>query len=257
MALKTIFFGLFLIFFSSAILVDCVHKNSSYAGNSDPADPVEITEEINTLTQAEIEDGWILLFDGKTLDGWRGFKEDHVPEWWVVEEGYLMTPGEGDDLGGDIMTENMFENFEIYLEWKISKGGNSGVFFRVLEDDYTTVYATGPEYQLIDDLGYPENLEDWQTCGANYGMHPPVQPRIKPAGEWNSLRLIVDSTHVTHYLNDIKVVEYDLWSDEWNRKVQAGKWAEYPGYGQSKTGHIALQDHGDSVWFRNIKIRNL
>jgi len=257
MPIKVLLFGVFLIFFSSAILVDCAHKKTDHSEDPGPGDQGTETGAINTLTQNEIEEGWMLLFDGNTLKGWRGFKSENVPEGWTVEDGLLTTTGKGSDLEGDIITEDMFENFELYMEWKIAGGGNSGLFFRVLEEDYPTVYATGPEFQIIDDLGYPGKLEDWQTCGANYGMHPPEQPGIKPAGEWNSLRLIVNGDRVIHFLNGNKVVDYTLWDADWEQRVRDGKWSEYPMYGRAKSGHIGLQDHGDRIWFRNVKIKKL
>lgn len=257
MPFKTLFLALFFIFFSSAVLVDCAHKKAKHSDNPDLFDAGQATDLMNTLTEKEVEGGWILLFDGNSLKGWHGFRSENVPEGWTVENGQLTTLGRGSDLEGDIITEEVFDNFELYLEWKVAEGGNSGLFFRVLEDEYPTVYATGPEYQLIDDLGYPEKLEDWQTCGANYGMHPPLEARIKPAGEWNSLRLIVNGDQVVHYLNGNKVVEYTLWNEDWENKVETGKWSEYPMYGRAVSGHIGLQDHGDRIWFRNIKIRKL
>jgi hypothetical protein len=257
MAIKTVLTGLFLIFFSSALLVDCVHKKNTSEESGNTEELHESLIMMNTLTSAEEEAGWQLLFDGRSLEGWRGFRQEGPPEGWMVEEGQLVALGKGSDLTGDIITEGVYADFELVLEWKISNGGNSGIFFRIVEDDYPTVYATGPEYQLIDDLGYPAKLEDWHSCGANYGMHAPDQPPIKPAGDWNASRLVVDSTRVTHYLNGKKIVEYELWGEDWMQKVREGKWAEYPGYGMARSGHIGLQDHGDKIWFRNIKIRNL
>lgn len=246
------------LFFSFAILVDCAHKKKTSDTNDEPNSDRDINDqEVNQLTASEKEEGWILLFDGRSLDGWRDFKGEMVGEGWTVEDGTMIALGQGGDLGGDIISVDQYESFILKLDWKISEGGNSGVFFHVLEEDYPTVYATGPEYQLIDDVGFPEKLEDWQVCGANYAMHPPVNVKLKPAGEWNSTEIVVDGPHVTHYLNGNKVVEYEMWTDEWTDLVNSGKWDDYPDYGLSKKGHLGLQDHGNKIWFRNIKIKEL
>ena len=201
----------------------------------------------------EEESEWISLFDGKSLNGWRSFNSDTI-NGWTVEDGYLTALGEGGDLSGDIVSVDEFESFELYLEWKISPGGNSGVMFRVVEG-YPTTYATGPEYQLLDDEGFPSPLEDWQKAGANYAMHVARNKTLNPAGEFNTTRIIVDGPHVEHWLNGKKILEYELWSDEWTELKENGKWKDYPDYGMAKKGHIALQDHGDKVWFRDVRIR--
>lgn len=216
--------------------------------NTDQKDSVAESKE----TQRE----WISLFDGETLEGWRSFKSDTIAGW-TAENGYLTALGEGSDLSGDIITEEQFENFELYLEWKISPGGNSGIMFHVLEDGYETTYATGPEYQLIDDEGFPGELQEWQKAGANYAMHVPESKTLKAVGEFNTSRIIVDGSHVEHWLNGEKVLEYELWSDEWQKLKNKGKWKDYPGYGMARKGHIALQDHGSKIWFKDIKIRIL
>ena len=212
---------------------------------------------INSLTKKEISEGWQLLFDGKTTNGWRGFKMEALPDGWQVMDGNLVTLGKGDDLGGDIVTTSQYEDFDLYLEWAISEGGNSGIFFHVLEGDYPAIYATGPEYQLIDDVGFPEKLAEWQKTGANYAMHNPENVVLKPVGEFNSSRILVKDGHVTHWLNGKKVVEYDLWTDDWKERLVVGKWNAYPGYGLARNGFIGLQDHGSFIRFRNIKIKNL
>ena len=212
---------------------------------------------LNILSKKEISDGWQLLFDGKTTTGWRGFKMETLPDGWQVMDGNLVTLGKGDDMGGDIITTSQFEDFDLYLEWAISPGGNSGIFFHVLEGDYPTIYATGPEYQLIDDVGFPEKLAEWQKTGANYAMHNPENVVLKPVGEFNSSRILVKDGHVTHWLNGNKVVEYDLWTDDWKARLITGKWNAYPGYGLARNGFIGLQDHGSFIRFRNIKIKDL
>ncbi len=214
---------------------------------------------LNTLTEAEKAEGWKLLFDGKSADGWHVFMRDSV-KGWAIENGELIALGEAglEGLGNDIVTDAEFENFELSIEWKVSEAGNSGIFFNVVEGpEYKAVYETGPEYQLIDDEGFPMKLETWQLSGGNYGMHPPAKKAYKPVGEFNHTRLIVNKGHVEHWLNGEKIVEYDLWTPEWEALVKAGKWKDFPGYGRARKGHIALQDHGNQAWFRNIKIREL
>jgi hypothetical protein len=251
----------FLLFFVGIILlIECVSRRNS----TDNEDEMQKTDTImaqkevyNRLTDKEIEEGWKLLFNGYSLAGWRGYNMEEIGGGWTVEDGNLVALGKGGDIGGDIITEEEFGSFELALEWKISPGGNSGILYHVVEGDYPAVYATGPEYQIIDDLGFPEPLEKWQTTGANYGMHAPYKAKIKPAGEWNSSRIIIENDHVEHWLNGVKVVEYTLWNDEWNKLVAEGKWKDYPEYGKAGEGHISLQDHGSMTWFRNIKIRSM
>lgn len=218
-------------------------------------------QDLNQLTANEKKEGWKLLFTGNTTDGWRGFNLKEIPASWKVEEGCLITSGNasGSDMSGDIITNEMFEDFELSLEWKISAGGNSGIFFHVIEGPYQAPYFTGPEYQLIDDTGFPQKLEEWQQTGANYAMHnaDKTKKKLKKAGEFNASKIQVKDGHVVHWLNGEKIVEYDLWTPEWFRLSREGKWKDYPFYGLARKGHIGLQDHGSPVYFRNIKIRDL
>lgn len=212
---------------------------------------------LNELTKEEASEGWILLFDGQTTNGWRNFKQDTVNEGWQVSEGNLVALGEGGDLGGDIITMDRYEDFELSLEWAISAGGNSGIFFHVMERDYLTVYATGPEYQIIDDFGFPQLLKEWQQAGADYAMYKPAEKELKPVGEYNSSKIKVLNKNVEYWLNGKKIVEYELWSDDWKEHKQNSKWKDYPSYGLARKGYIGLQDHGSVVKFRNIKVRDL
>jgi hypothetical protein len=216
----------------------------------------ESKNEVKSLSKKEIEQGWELLFDGKSFDKWKSFNGGEVTGWKIVGN-EMHNSGTGSDHGGDIITKKQYENFELYLEWKVAPQSNSGVFFHVQEGYTDAIYETGPEYQLIDDKGWPEKLEDWQLSGANYAMHPPKNARVKPIDEWNETRIIVKNPRVEHWLNGKKVVEYDLWSDEWKALKAAGKWANSPHYGETKSGHIGLQDHGGLTMFRNIKIKEI
>ena len=202
----------------------------------------------------------MLLFDGETSQGWRGYLMDVLPEGWIVEDGTLMSLGRGDDIGGDIITKKQFANFELSMHWKISPEGNSGIFYHIHEDTaFDSPYYTGPEYQLIDDVNFPQKLQDWQQTGADYAMHSadPDQKMLNPPGQWNTARILFNQGHVEHWLNDRKVVEFEAWTDDWYEKVKTGKWKAYKNYGILKTGHIGLQDHGSQIWFKNIKIREL
>ncbi len=237
---------LFIILFSFLISGSFLYSNGDGSGKN------------NSLTKEEIAAGWQLLFDGKTTNGWRGFEKSTLPEGWKVEDNCFVTVGKGGDLGGDVITDAEYEDFELSLEWKISKGGNSGIFFHVLEDNYSAIYATGPEYQLLDDVGFPAKVEEWQKTGANYAMHNASEnKKLMPVGEFNSSRIKVKDGHVEHWLNGEMIVEYDLWSDDWKQRVQNCKWKDYPGYGLARKGYIGLQDHGSKIMFRNIKIRDL
>jgi len=207
-------------------------------------------------TDQEAADGWVSLFDGETVDGWRGYQQDAVPSSWKVEDGALYFDG-GEGGRGDIISAEQYANFELKLEWKISECGNSGIFFRVTED-YGATYFTGPEMQVLDNTCHPdaENGPD-RTAGANYGLHAPSEDVSKPAGEWNEVHLIVNGANVEHWLNGTKVVEYELWTDEWKAMVAETKFGAWEQYGLNESGHIALQDHDDPVWYRNIRIKPL
>lgn len=205
---------------------------------------------MNELTPEEREAGWRLLFDGETTDGWRGFKQETMPDGWQVVDGALTRVAQA----GDIVTVEQFGDFELTLEWMVEPGGNSGIFFRVTEDGGAT-YETGPEMQVLDDAGHADGGSRLTAAGSNYGLHPAPEGVVKPAGEWNQVRLLVEGARVEQWLNGQKVVEYELWTPEWEELVADSKFAQWPGYGRAERGHIALQDHGDPVAFRNIKIR--
>ena len=201
---------------------------------------------------------WEVLFDGTSTEQWRGYKKDSLPAEWAIENGTLTLTKKG---GGYLVTKEVYENFELKLDWKISEAGNSGVFFHVSEDPaYKYVYETGPECQILDDERHPDAVKGrlgTHKAGANYDVQPPLVAAVKPAGEWNSFLLKVRNGHVQHWLNGRKVQDYQIGSKDWIELVAKSKFAVMPGYGKFTSGHIALQDHGDRVWFRNIKIRRL
>ncbi len=211
---------------------------------------------INTLTKEEIADGWKLLFNGTDMSGWKLYNGGE-PTGWNVEDGIMKNSGVGSDFGGDIITRDQYKDFELSLEWQVSPKSNSGIFFHVQEGVAQAIYQTGPEYQLIDDKGWPDPLDADQYSGANYGMHAPIGSQVNAIDKWNESRLVVNGNHVEHWLNGTKVVEYEMWDDDWNTRKNNSKWKDVPTYGIAEIGHIGLQDHGGLTLFRNIKIREL
>jgi len=208
---------------------------------------------LNTLTEKEKADGWILLFDGKDASkSLRGYKKDSVPDKWVIEDGALCRKG-----GGDVITKDKYENFEFQCEWRISKNGNSGIMFKVLETDGPS-YKTGPEAQILDG----ENEPKMQKSGWLYELYSTEKDTSKPAGEWNHFVLKCQKTPTgtykcEHWLNGEKYVEYEIGSEDWKERVAKSKFAEWEQFGTADAGHICLQDHGNDVCFRNIKIKVL
>jgi hypothetical protein len=212
-----------------------------------------VSTSLNTLTPADRAAGWRLLFDGQTTSGWRNFRRDSISAGWRVVDGGLTRAGSG---AGDILTREKFKNFELALEWKIAPGGNSGVFYRASEDD-DAIYWTAPEMQVLDDAKHVDGESRLTSSGANYGLDPAPAGVVRPAGEWNQARIVVNGSHVEHWLNGQKVVEYELGSPAWEAKVKASKFAPHVHYGRNSEGYIGLQDHGDWVAYRNIMIRVL
>ncbi|HSU49713.1 MAG TPA: DUF1080 domain-containing protein [Segetibacter sp.] len=212
----------------------------------------------NTLTPSEIKTGWKLLFDGKSLKGWRSY-QNQVTNSWTVNNGVMYCKGsetDKSDKRADMITEKEYENFDLSIDWKISPQGNSGILYMVTEE-FPRSYQSGPEYQIIDDLHFPQKLEDWQKTGANYAMDPAPTAAPNPVGQWNTTRIVVNNGHVQHWLNGKKLLDFQMWTDEWKKKKMEGKWKDAPGYGMSKKGHIGLQDHGSEAWFKNLKIKEL
>lgn len=238
---KTWFMGVLSLV--GALLVSCGSANRSSEG-------------------ASTGDGWEPLFDGVSLDGWRGFNRPGPVDNWVVEDGVLTCLGKtgGADIGGDIVTEREFGNFELEWEWKISPKGNSGLMYHVVEDTkYKAPYETGPEYQLIDDAGFGSQLEKWQEAGANYAMNvaDDAKKKLSPVGEWNLSRVVYRDGDVEHWLNGELIVAFSERTPEWNQEKNEGKWKDFPDYKIADKGKIALQDHGDRAWFRNMRIKEL
>jgi cytochrome c len=219
----------------------------------------------NTLSPPEKEKGWKLLFDGKSLEHWRNFKQDTIGKSWIIDNGAIhlnavMTEEGGWQVknGGDIITQEEYEDFELRLEWKISNCGNSGIMFNVSETgEYDYVWQTGPEMQILDNTCHPDTRYVTHRAGDLYDMISTRVAAVKPAGEWNAVRIRSKGGEVHFYLNGQRVVEFTMHNNEWQERIKKSKFKDMPGFGQFKKGHISLQDHSDKVWFRNIKIREL
>lgn len=213
---------------------------------------------VNTLTETEKENGWKLIFDGQNFTGWHGYNMSGIPDVWVVEDSALTMTTVGGAESQDIITDATYKDFAFSVEFKLTEGANSGIIFQIKEDTmYQFPYMTGPEYQVIDHSNWPDSLEDTQTLGANYAMYAPKATPAKPIGEWNHALIVVKGNQVTQLLNGEVVVEYEKYSDEWQKLRDSGKWADFPDYGKYDEGHISLQNHGTKVWYRNAKIKVL
>jgi hypothetical protein len=235
MRMKNIAFGLTF----AVLLIPALAAHAPKGRQSDP----------NTLTAAERAAGWRLLFDGKTTAGWRGYKKTDVPAGWQVVDGALTRTGPG----GDIITIDRFGSFDLAFEWKVAPGGNSGVMYRVTEE-YDTPWQSGPEYQILDNSGHKDGANPETSTASDYALHAPVKDVSKPVGQWNQSRIVIDGKKVEHWLNGVKLVEYEIESADWAERVKKSKFAKYPNFGLAARGHLALQDHGDTVAYRNIKI---
>src|SRR6516165_1554751 len=196
---------------------------------------------------------WRPLFDGTSMNAWRGYKTDTFPAGWHIVDGTLAkeTPV------GDIVSKEEFGDFELELEWKIGEAGNSGIFYRGTEE-YNRIYWSAPEYQLLDDIKAEDNKTRLTCAGAAYALYPSPEGHLKPVGEWNQTRIVAKGAHVEHWLNGFKLLEYELWSPDWEAKVKSSKFNVYPNFGRAKKGHIALQgDHAGMLAFRNIRVREI
>ena len=204
------------------------------------------------LTAAEKAEGWRLLFNGSSLEGWRGYQTETPPTGWGAKAGELTREG----AGGDLMTVEQYGDFEMRFDWKVTANGNSGVIYRIATTEQYP-WQTGPEFQVLHNAGHADGKNPITSAGSNYAVNPPVKDVTKPVGEWNEARLIARGKHVEHWLNGVKVVAYEIGSADWDTRVKASKFAKLANYGRMPRGHIALQDHGDVVAYRNLKIRPL
>lgn len=208
------------------------------------------------LSQAEQAAGWRMLFDGESWEGWRGYRKDAPPEkGWAIEDGTLHVKANGG--GGDIVTEEIFGDFELSIEFKVASAANSGIIYRV-DESLAYPWMTGPEFQILDDAASHENQFPSHTVGSVYDLYIAAETKpVKLAGEWNNARIRISDGIVKHFLNGMKVAQYDMNSEGWTDKIARSKFRDMEGFGIQKRGRISLQDHGDDVWYRNIKIRDL
>ncbi|MEJ2238430.1 MAG: DUF1080 domain-containing protein [Gemmatimonadales bacterium] len=256
---------------SSIILVALFACNTERSGDDTVSEGTQQTP--NTLTSAEEANGWKLLFDGRTFEGWRGLGLDSIPEGhWLIEDGSIRkvasgdvpTAADGQPLeGGDVMTTGTYRDFELAFEWKVGPGANSGIKYNVSEDMSTAsppVHAAlGFEYQILDDDLHPDAQNGPnRTAAALYDLFPPAPNKsLQPVGSFNQGRIVFSGGHGEHWLNGVKVLEFDLGSDSFDSAFAASKYVPIEGFAEKRSGHIVLQDHGDDVWFRSIKIREL
>ena len=265
-----------LLLFASIIIVGACRTGTKKSGNTVSPDkmPVEAVPccdkgPLNQLTDAEKAQGWQLLFDGKTSDGWRGYNKTNFPAAWMVGDGTLHCRSEasrgeaGKADGGDIVwSKQLFSDFDLRLEWKIAEGGNSGIFYLAREVAGWPIYKSAPEMQILDNERNPDSSrgkEGNRKSGSLYDLIPANPQNAKPAGEWNSVEIICLKGKVVHRQNGVKILEYELWTPEWKMLVEQSKFQGMnPDWvNVAKEGVIGLQDHDSDVWFRNIKIRPL
>jgi hypothetical protein len=221
-----------------------------------PPPPGAADTAVSQLTPAQRAAGWKVLFDGRSTTSWHGYGKRGFPaRGWVIEDGCLKVEAGGG--GGDIVTIDRYENFELALEFRLSRGANSGIMYRV-GMEYPAPWQTGPEFQILDDAGAGLDPADPHSAGALYDLMPPSPDKVsRPAGEFNAARIRLQDNRVEHWLNGVKVVGCDLGGEEFRRLVDASKFSAYEAFGSIRRGHIALQDHGNEVWFRNIRVRDL
>jgi hypothetical protein len=229
------------------------------------AAPAQNKTPVNQLTKAEKDAGWRSLFDGVTFNGWRGFHSDKVPDGWAIEDGCIKkTPAEGElgRAGGDLITVDQFDNFEFSVEWKVAKGANSGIKYLISESlPPTGRSGVSFEYQLIDDENHSDSkagIAGNRTAGSLYDLIPAIkEKKLNPPGEFNHTRIIVKGNHIEHWLNGVKALEFERGGEKLKQHIAESKFKNTKGFGETARGHILFQDHGDAVWFRNIKVREL
>ncbi len=254
-----------LALFFLLLLIGCTANSQKNEHTETVTEPA-----INALTETEKEQGWILLFDGKTFNAWRGLGSATVPEGhWLIEDGAIHkvengkvpVQADGQPLeGGDLMSIDTFRDFDLTFEWKISKAGNSGIKYNVSEEMSArggSHSALGFEYQVLDDKGYPEKLHPDQYSASLYDLIAAKDVQLKPVGEFNTGRILLNGNHGEHWLNGVKVVEYDLGTALFDSLYQKSKFVKHPDFPKKRAGHIVIQNHSDDAWYRNIKIRKL
>ena len=204
-----------------------------------------------TYSWAQEEEGFRVLFDGSSLEHWRGYQSEEIGKGWKIDGDALQFDGSG---GGDIVTKEAFESFELRFEWKVAKAANSGVMYRVTLGD-AAPYFSGPEFQILDDAAHADGAGQNTSASALYGLYAPEHKTLRPVGEWNTARIVIHGNHVEHWLNGAQVVTAEFGSEDWNQRVQNSKFKSWEQFGIHAKGHICLQDHGDEVWYRHIRIK--
>ena len=264
--------------------VSCGNRSKKASAPGKPEYTVVDAPQVDLSNFKVDEDGYIVLFDGTSLDGWRGYGKDYVPSRWSIDDGAIKISGSGtgeaqSGEGGDLIFAHKFKNFEMELEWKVAKGSNSGIFYLAQEiqtknEDgtlkYEPIFISAPEYQVLDNANHPDaklGKEGNRQSASLYDMIPAVPQNQNPFGEWNKAKIMVYKGTVVHAQNDVNVLEYHLWTPKWTEMLQASKFSEeaWPLAfellnncgGDEHEGYIGIQDHGDDVWYRNIRIKLL
>lgn len=248
------------LIFAFAIAVSLIACNDNSSEKKEETMTEPVTNNNPLLTPDEQKDGWQLLFDGLSITGWHNYGGGPLGTEWKVSEGALLFdgPAKKDTIAQDIITDEEYENFDLKLEWKVDTGGNSGIMFYVHEDSaYRRPYWTGPEMQVLDNNGHPDAKISKHRAGDLYDLIRCSKETVKPALEWNQVEIKSVNGKLDFFLNGENVVSTTMWNDNWKKMIAASKFKQWPDFGTFKKGRICLQDHGDKVWFRNIKIRKL
>jgi len=264
--MKRVFISLFMVALfvaGSQLFYSC--KTAGKTADTLNADTMVVVDPNNSLTEQEQAEGWIMMFDGKTSAGWRGYSKAAFPDsGWSVDSGALRCIGSGHGeaggKGGDIIYDRKFKDFNLKLEWKISTGGNSGIFYLGQEIPNEPVWKSAPEMQVLDNIVHPDaklGKDGNRMAGSLYDLIPAVPQNAKPVGEWNQAEILVYQGTVVHFQNGEKVLEYHIGTPDWDKMIKASKFKDFPEFGKYIDGFIALQDHGNDVWYRNIKIKGM
>lgn len=288
--MKKLFYGLTLLAATSLVACGGGTKKTQETAEAEETTPTVPKYTVVENTQVDLSqfeqdaDGYYVIFNGKDFTGWRGYGKDKVPGKWTIDEGAIKFNGSGggeaqDGDGGDLIFAHKFGNFQLELEWKVSKGGNSGIFYLAQEvttvdengnERFEPIYISAPEFQVLDNANHPDaklGKDNNRQSASLYDMIPAVPQNQKPFGEWNKAKIMVYKGTVVHGQNDENVVEYHLWTQQWTDMLQASKFSQekWPLAfellnncgGANREGYIGIQDHGDDVWFRNIRVKVL
>ncbi len=255
--MKSILITLFMAFAALGIL-SCGNSKKAAQGQNSKENHEMKNSKDNTLTKKQKKDGWKLLFDGKSMNGWHTFNEDKASARWNVKDGNLVyNPEKKSAKSGDLVTDKEYGNFHLKADWKISDCGNSGIIFNIQENGQEKTYHTGPEMQVLDNTCHGDAKYPTHRAGSLYDLIQAQPETEKPAGEWNTAEIIIDQGHLVFKLNGTQVVETQMFNDKWDEMLANSKFKQWPGFGTFKKGHIGLQDHGNEVEFKNIIIKEL